>query len=89
MRKRYINFTATGSCPASLVVIPPERATEEHEGVDDSDSDDADTIPYNQSDSDSKEQSSEEEVEEETAENCRTRSGRMITRKTPTDYDDL
>ena len=85
MRKRYINFTATRSGLASIAVMPPERAVQERERVEDSDSDDADTIPYNQSDSDPTEQSSEEEA----AENCRTRSGRMIKRKTPTDYDDL
>ena len=85
MRKRYINFTATGSDLASLAVMSPERAVEERERVEDSDSDDADTVPYNQSDSDSTEQSSEEEA----AENCRTRSGRRIKRKIPTDYDDL
>ena len=85
MRKRYINFTATGSDLASLAVMSPERAVEERERAEDSDSEDADTVPYNQSDSDSTEQSSEEEA----AENCRTRSGRRIKRKTPTDYDDL
>ena len=85
MRKRYINFTATGSDLASLAVMPPEKAVEERETVEDSDSDDADTVPYNQSDSDSTEQYSEEEA----AEHCRTRSGRRIKRKIPTDYDDL
>ena len=65
------------------------KAAEEHEEAEDSDSDDDGTILYNQSDSDSTEPSSEEEdAEEIAAENSRTRSGRMIRRKAPTDYDD-
>ena len=62
---------------------------EELEGIEDRDSSDEDTIAYNQSDSDATEHSGEEEIEEEAGTHCRTRSGRMIKRKAPVDYNDL
>ena len=62
MRKRHINFAVIRGSSPCAVVLPLERTVEEQEGIEDRDSSDEDTMPYNQSDSDTTEQSWEEEI---------------------------